>query len=45
MILDYLNRPKINIKTVEDQFEICVQGINQNNIDAKVAFVSSIKII
>ena len=44
-ILDYLNRPEINITTVEDPVEIRVQGINQIEIDAKATFASSLRTI
>ena len=44
-ILDYLNRPEINITTVEDPVEIRVQGINQIEMDAKTTFASSLRTI
>lgn len=44
-ILDYLNRPEINITTVEDPVEIRVPGINQIEIDAKSSFASSLRTI
>ncbi len=44
-ILDYLNRPEINITTVEDPVEIRVQGINQIEIDAKTDFATSLRTI
>jgi len=44
-ILDYLNRPEINITTVEDPVEIRVQGINQIEVDAKTTFASSLRTI
>ena len=44
-ILDYLNRPEINITTVEDPVEIRVPGINQIEIDAKATFASSLRTI
>ena len=44
-ILDYLNRPEINITTVEDPVEIRVPGINQIEIDEKSSFVSSLRAI
>jgi type IV pilus assembly protein PilB len=44
-ILDYLNKPEINITTVEDPVEIRVQGINQIEIDMKTTFASSLRTI
>lgn len=44
-ILDYLNRPEINITTVEDPVEIRVSGINQIEIDAKTTFPGSLRTI
>lgn len=44
-ILDYLNRPEINITTVEDPVEIRVPGINQIEIDEKSDFASSLRSI
>ena len=44
-ILDYLNRPEINITTVEDPVEIRVQGINQIEMDAKTTFAGSLRTI
>jgi type IV pilus assembly protein PilB len=44
-ILDYLNKPEINITTVEDPVEIRVQGINQIEVDAKATFAQSLRTI
>ena len=44
-ILDYLNRPEINITTVEDPVEIRVPGINQIEIDEKSTFASALRSI
>jgi len=44
-ILDYLNRPEINITTVEDPVEIRVPGINQIEIDARASFASALRTI
>jgi len=46
-ILDYLNKPSINITTVEDPVEIRVSGINQVEIDqtTKATFASSLRTI
>ena len=44
-ILEYLNKPEINITTVEDPVEIRVQGINQIEVDAKTSFATSLRTI
>ena len=44
-ILDYLNKPEINITTVEDPVEIRVQGINQIEVDAKQSFADALRTI
>ncbi len=44
-ILDYLNKPEINVTTVEDPVEIRVPGINQIEIDAKTSFAGSLRTI
>ena len=44
-ILDYLNKPEINIRTVEDPVEIRVAGINQIEIDVKTSFAGSLRTI
>lgn len=44
-ILDYLNKPEINITTVEDPVEIRVPGINQIEVDAKQSFASALRTI
>ena len=44
-ILDYLNKPEINITTVEDPVEIRVPGINQIEVDAKATFAQSLRTI
>lgn len=44
-ILDYLNKPEINITTVEDPVEIRVPGINQIEMDAKTNFADSLRTI
>ncbi len=44
-VLDYLNKPEINITTVEDPVEIRVNGINQVEIDAKQTFASALRTI
>ena len=44
-ILDYLNRPEINITTVEEPVEIRLPGINQIEIDERQTFASVLKTI
>ena len=34
-IIDYLNRPEINITTIEDPVEIRIDGLNQIEVDTK----------
>ena len=44
-IIDYLNRPEINITTIEDPVEIRIEGLNQIEIDTKTAFASSLRTV
>ncbi len=44
-VLDLLNKPEINVTTVEDPVEIRVSGINQIEIDAKSTFASALRTI
>ena len=44
-ILAYLNKPEINITTVEDPVEIRVPGINQIEVDAKQTFAGALRTI
>jgi type IV pilus assembly protein PilB len=44
-VLDYLNKPEINITTVEDPVEIRLAGVNQIEVDAKSTFASSLRTI
>ena len=44
-IIDYLNRPEINITTIEDPVEIRIKGLNQIEIDAKTGFSSSLRTV
>ena len=41
-IIDYLNRPEINITTIEDPVEIRIPGLNQIEIDKKSTFSSAL---
>ena len=44
-IIDYLNRPEINITTIEDPVEIRIKGLNQIEIDEKVRFAESLRTV
>ncbi len=44
-IIDYLNKPEINITTIEDPVEIRINGLNQIEIDPKVTFVDSLRTV
>lgn len=43
--IDYLNRPEINITTIEDPVEIRIDGLNQIEIDAKSTFSASLRTV
>ena len=44
-IIDYLNKPEINITTIEDPVEIRINGLNQIEIDKKVTFADSLRTV
>ncbi len=44
-IIDYLNRPEINITTIEDPVEIRINGLNQIEIDSKSTFAGSLRTV
>ena len=44
-IIDYLNRPEINITTIEDPVEIRIPGLNQIEIDPKTSFSGSLRTV
>lgn len=44
-IIDYLNRPEINITTIEDPVEIRINGLNQIEIDNKTTFAGSLRTV
>ena len=44
-IIDFLNRPEINITTIEDPVEIRIDGLNQVEIDAKTSFSDSLRTV
>lgn len=44
-VIDYLNKPEINITTIEDPVEIRIPGLNQIEIDAKTSFLDSLRTV
>ena len=44
-IIDYLNRPEINITTIEDPVEIRIPGLNQIEITEKLRFADSLRTV
>lgn len=44
-IIDYLNRPEINITTIEDPVEIRIPGLNQIEVDSKIDFSGSLRTV
>ncbi len=44
-VIDYLNKPEINITTIEDPVEIRIPGLNQIEIDAKNTFSDSLRTV
>ena len=44
-IMNKLNRPEVNITTIEDPVEIRIPGLNQIEMDAKTNFASSLRTI
>ena len=43
--IDYLNRPELNITTIEDPVEIRIDGLNQIEIDSKATFSNSLRTV
>jgi len=43
--IDYLNRPEINITTIEDPVEIRIPGLNQIEINEKLRFSDSLRTV
>lgn len=43
--ITYLNKPDINITTIEDPVEIRIKGLNQIEIDNKITFASSLRTV
>ena len=44
-IIDYLNKPEINITTIEDPVEIRIEGLNQIEVDPRVTFADSLRTV
>jgi len=44
-IIDYLNKPTMNITTIEDPVEIRIDGLNQIEVDAKQSFSDSLRTV
>ena len=44
-IIDYLNKPEINITTIEDPVEIRINGLNQIETDTKTTFADSLRTV
>lgn len=44
-IVQYLNRPEINITTIEDPVEIRIPGLNQIEVDQKTSFIDSLRTV
>ena len=44
-IIDYLNKPEINITTIEDPVEIRIDGLNQIEVDPKITFANSLRTV
>ena len=44
-IIQFLDKPEINITTIEDPVEIRISGLNQIEIDAKTSFLDSLRTV
>ncbi len=44
-IVQFLNKPQINVTTIEDPVEIRIPGLNQIEIDAKTSFIDSLRTV
>ena len=44
-VIDMLNRPEVNITTIEDPVEIRIEGLNQIEIDARTSFSDSLRTV
>ena len=44
-VIDYLNRPEVNVTTIEDPVEIRIQGLNQIETDSRITFSDSLRTV
>ena len=44
-VVDLLNKPELNITTIEDPVEIRIEGLNQIEIDSKTSFSDSLRTV
>lgn len=44
-IIDYLNKPEINVTTIEDPVEIRINGLNQIEVNTKTSFADSLRTV
>lgn len=44
-VIDFLNKPEVNITTIEDPVEIRIPGLNQIEIDNKTSFAGSLRTV
>ena len=44
-VIDMLNKPEINITTIEDPVEIRIEGLNQVEIDTRTSFSDSLRTV
>ena len=44
-IIDYLNKPEINITTIEEPVEIRINGLNQIEVEGKITFANSLRTV
>ena len=44
-IIDYLNKPQINVTTIEDPVEIRIPGLNQIEVDNRITFSGSLRTV
>ena len=44
-IIDFLNKPEVNITTIEDPVEIRIAGLNQIEVDPKTTFADSLRTV
>ena len=44
-IIDFLNKPQINVTTIEDPVEIRIPGLNQIEVDAKSTFSDALRTV